>query len=553
MKHNKITKSVSDISRQLSNLTAHKYFVPVTLVLILLLASVLRLHALGSNPVGLNQDEAVNGYDAYSLGMTLKDHHGNFLPLMLESFGDWASSLLTYITVPFVMIFGLSETAIRLPVAVMGIATVALTYFYIKRISNGRRDFALLAAFVLCLTPWHITLSRWAIPPSIVPFFLLILLLCLDHLRSAILTVSTSAKRRRLKILSWILASSVAAFLLTMAYPTQKIFIPLLLAAYCLIFLNLRKHWKQIVIFAVSFSVLFLPLFLPSVLEPEKYNARFSSVSLSQAPEGVVGGFASRFVQYFQPKYLFAQGDPDNMHRVPNYGSHFEYMTLFFYIGLLAAAAAVLRRKDLLGTHSKTLLFWLSLLILSAIPASVTFDRMHLLRHVHGLMFVIFLTSVGLIYLVQDLTRVKRLFILITFALIGIYYLVSFSNYYFGDYRTLSKDPFQYGVAETMLYLQENEGKFTDIKIDHDITQAYIYYLFYFEVPPGTLDYSQINYSSRNGDNWTHMPRYNQYQFGEITDADLAGKKLIHEVKDTDGVYFKIYSDGDFNWVVDRV
>ena len=94
----------------------------------LLIALFLRLYRLSSNPVSLNQDEAVNGYDAYSLMMTTRDHHGNFMPVMLQSFDDWASSAITYLTIPFVKVLGLSEFSIRLPIALLGVGAVILIY-----------------------------------------------------------------------------------------------------------------------------------------------------------------------------------------------------------------------------------------------------------------------------------------------------------------------------------------------------------------------------------------------------------------------------------------
>ncbi|MFM5942030.1 MAG: phospholipid carrier-dependent glycosyltransferase, partial [Dolichospermum sp.] len=114
-----------------------------------------------------------NGYDAYSLITTMCDHHGNFMPIMLESFGDWVSPVITYITIPFVKLLGLSEFSIRLPVALLGVGTVVLIYLLSLQVFNDKK-LALIAAFFLAIMPWHIILSRWAIPPSIVPFFLLL-------------------------------------------------------------------------------------------------------------------------------------------------------------------------------------------------------------------------------------------------------------------------------------------------------------------------------------------------------------------------------------------
>src|SRR6476620_11604080 len=77
-----------------------RIFRPEALVFFaLLVAAALRFSNLGGVPPGLNQDEAVSGYDAYSLLLTGRDHQGHPLSLAgVESFGDWASPLLTFLT-----------------------------------------------------------------------------------------------------------------------------------------------------------------------------------------------------------------------------------------------------------------------------------------------------------------------------------------------------------------------------------------------------------------------------------------------------------------------
>ncbi len=71
---------------------------PAAWVLVAMLVGAgLRFTSLSEIPPGLNQDEAVNGYDAYSLFLTGRDHHGHPFPFAgLESFGDWAAPLLTF-------------------------------------------------------------------------------------------------------------------------------------------------------------------------------------------------------------------------------------------------------------------------------------------------------------------------------------------------------------------------------------------------------------------------------------------------------------------------
>ena len=47
------------------------------IILIIILASVLRLYGISRFPAGLNADEASLGYNAYSLLQTGRDEHGH--------------------------------------------------------------------------------------------------------------------------------------------------------------------------------------------------------------------------------------------------------------------------------------------------------------------------------------------------------------------------------------------------------------------------------------------------------------------------------------------
>ena len=100
------------------------------LILIIILAFGLRFWKLDSYPA-FNADEAALGYNAYSILNTTRDEYGGFLPLNLKSFGDWKPAIYAYLAVPFVAIFGLNEWSIRLPSALLGVATVLILYFFI--------------------------------------------------------------------------------------------------------------------------------------------------------------------------------------------------------------------------------------------------------------------------------------------------------------------------------------------------------------------------------------------------------------------------------------
>src|SRR3990167_2733917 len=94
------------------------------LLLVLAVAAILRLWGLGTNPPHLTNDEAALGYNAYSILITAKDEHGEFMPIVFKSFGDWKPGLYIYLTVPWVAIFGLNEFSTRIVGALSGVIAV---------------------------------------------------------------------------------------------------------------------------------------------------------------------------------------------------------------------------------------------------------------------------------------------------------------------------------------------------------------------------------------------------------------------------------------------
>src|SRR3989344_7065913 len=103
---------------------------------IIILGFLLRVIVLQKIPVGFTPDEASFGYDAYSLLKTGQDQWGHFLPLTLESFGDFKAPLYTYLTIPSVAIFGLTKFATRFPNALLGSAAVYITYLLVVQLLN---------------------------------------------------------------------------------------------------------------------------------------------------------------------------------------------------------------------------------------------------------------------------------------------------------------------------------------------------------------------------------------------------------------------------------
>jgi 4-amino-4-deoxy-L-arabinose transferase-like glycosyltransferase len=156
------------------------------LFIILLLAIVLRFYSLGSIPRGFHVDEAAFGYNAYSILKTGKDEYGQRFPLVLRSFGDYKGALYSYITVPFIYLFGLNEWSVRAPSAVFGILFVLLTYLLTYQLSRSR-EIAVTAMGFAAISPLGILLSRVQSDPLVSVTILYLgvycLLLWIEHHR----------------------------------------------------------------------------------------------------------------------------------------------------------------------------------------------------------------------------------------------------------------------------------------------------------------------------------------------------------------------------------
>lgn len=153
----------------------HKIY--LILGLIILMAFVIRVLFFNANPPALNQDEAMHGYNAYSIGKTLKDHRGYFLPAQMHGFGNLGvvSPMYTYLTVPFVTLFGLSETTVRLTSLLFNLALIPLLFVFVHRLFKNPAA-GLFACVFFALNPWSIHFSRIGHEATLGPFFYFLLL-----------------------------------------------------------------------------------------------------------------------------------------------------------------------------------------------------------------------------------------------------------------------------------------------------------------------------------------------------------------------------------------
>ncbi len=157
-----------------------------TALLALVAAGALVLYTidLGRAPVYLHEAEVLFALHAHSIATTLHDANGRLLPLYFQmpQIGEnvWFHPMIVYAMAPILAVLPLSEAAIRLPSAIVGVVDVLLIYFVAARLFQSDR-WALLAAALLALTPSHFIHSRIAMDYLYPVPFVLAWLLCVLH------------------------------------------------------------------------------------------------------------------------------------------------------------------------------------------------------------------------------------------------------------------------------------------------------------------------------------------------------------------------------------
>lgn len=229
--------------------------------IILLVGALFRLLLLGQVPGGVHPDEAFAGYEAYSIIHYGVDSWGYRLPVYFVSWGSGMNVLESYFMIPFVALFGLNEITIRLPQVIMAIVSIVVIYKLVKLVANEK--LALVAMFVMAISPWHFMFSRWGCESNMCPsmillgtYFLILSMKRIIEKKSSIRTMALSGLFWGLDLYcyaaTWILVASIL----------------LIWLVYFLLYCNNHKikleknDFIGMIVFAIILFVMALPLLL---------------------------------------------------------------------------------------------------------------------------------------------------------------------------------------------------------------------------------------------------------------------------------------------------
>lgn len=454
------------------------------IIAIILIAAFLRLFLLEAIPNGFHQDEAINGYDAYSILRTSRDMYGNFLPPFVKSLNDYRESLHLLLMIPAIQVFGLSEFAVRFPSAVIGVATVFVLYRLVREILEPRS--ALFSALFLTLSPWHIQFSRIGYGAMLVPF-----LLCLG-----LLFLYQSLQR------SYYLYFSAFFFGLALyTYASARIFVPLfLLGLVCIFWEHLWSIKKQTIIASIIFLTIFFML-LNFWISPEGMS-RAEAVGLEKNPVQLIQNYLS----YFSPTFLFLEGDLQLRHNPYGIGQLHLIEFLTIPVGLVLLFQEESKKRNVLW-------FWL---LLYPIPAALTTSE-HALRAIAGAPLFAILSGYGFYRITQALIHSKKVLIAFTTFLVIINISI-FWKAYFIDYPIDSTyRHWRYGMKEAIHTMENNPSNCRIISNQFHHTSAFI--LFYTRYDPAQYQLAPLNPAQT-------IREQSGYTLDKYQIADLSSKEL---------------------------
>lgn len=398
-----------------------------------------RLVPTAGMPGGLFPDEAANGLDIISM------QQGDLQPFYER--GNGREALFFYMLWGAVEIFGKGAWQHHIVSALVGLLSVLLCFLLTRRLfmmdehespaespltktfspnilpaaeavhsssfwpgvseATVRRatNIALLAAFLMAVSTWHIALSRTAFRANLIPLFATLtfyLGICAYQARTV----------RRQLVLAFLTGAAFAlGFYTYIAYRILVPIVAILIAWPAFGFLlshgiiagikdRVAKYWKHKAVFLAGFAIFIYPLAKYFYTHPGSFVGRSGQVSVFN-PELNQGNLVGAIVEVFRLSILgyFTEGDLNWRHNISGYPFLSEIVSPFFGVALvvvtLLAAWYMLQPHKKVSWWKYTLLagwFWGML-----VPVVTTAEGIpHGLRSIGTIPAVFIISAIGL-------------------------------------------------------------------------------------------------------------------------------------------------------------
>ncbi|WP_172638607.1 ArnT family glycosyltransferase [Clostridium pasteurianum] len=440
----------------------------------LIIGFILRIIYLGSNPAGINKDEASIGYDAFSVLKYGIDRNDVSYPVYFISWGSGQNVLYAYLLMPLISLFGLTITVVRIPAMIFGTLSILIFYLLVKEL-NGIKP-AIILLILLVINPWHIMISRWALESNLLPPFLLL---------GTYFLVKSFQK-------SVFFIFSMLIFGLSLyAYAIDYIVLPVYLSiVFVYIILNKKVRLKE---FTCGILILFI-LAAPLILLIMVNKKLISPMKIGILSIPYMAGYRGAEVDINSVlhnlsvliKVILKQSDGLIWNSIDGFGIFYYFAVPFLVIGLYYSLKKIILNLEVNKfDDSMVMIAWLAA---SIIPAALTEININRINSIF--IPLIYFCGMGIYMVIKNLKK--------SIAIIAIIYLVSFSCfsvYYFHVYPSKIGVLFNESFDKAVDYAcKETNG---NIYITDSINMSYIYVLFHQKISPiefiKTVRYDDIN------------------------------------------------------------
>jgi 4-amino-4-deoxy-L-arabinose transferase-like glycosyltransferase len=263
---------------------------------------------LDRSPVYLSHDEVVFGSHGHAIATTGRDLNGRLFPLFFHvRAGYWATPVTIYWMALVQQVLPLSEIAIRLATAIVGLASLVLMYFLARRVFQ-RRWLAVTAVVLLASSPAYFIHSRIAVDHIYPVPFMLGWLWCLK--------LAIERYRARLLLIGGLLMG-IGFY----SYLAAVVLMPLYLAITCIAISVQYKRFRRAAPAVLGFVLPVLLLVPWLAAHPGQYadQIRMYSIYDSARLNAVGGAFEllrwdallkrwDIYYNFFNPSFLFFSG-----------------------------------------------------------------------------------------------------------------------------------------------------------------------------------------------------------------------------------------------------
>ncbi len=478
---------------------------------IAMVAVLLRVFLFTLTPSSLAPDELSMLYESFSLANFGVDRNGYTLPVYLEAWGSGQNALLSYLTIPFVKLFGMNAFSARIVSLLVSTSSVFVFYLILKKLTNTKIALAGFALFAIC--PWNLIASRWGLESNLFPalvifaFYFLIKAVKDNHW--------------------WLCLSALFWGLALYSYAIAFVFVPLfLICTYIYMFFKKQINWKSfvianVVLFALAFPLICFVFVNFGWIEPFKIFGVFSVPKL--------GGFrASEFnlnftnIIFFLGTFIF-QNDFSTWNMCYSFGVTYLAVVPLVIIGFIVVLKRIKTTFKQEFSFDLLICVWAVISVVLGLLMGANINKINIMWPA-----VFYFAAHGFVSIAMS---GRKIFAGICSVLI--LSLTTFSVCYYvpnNSYNKATAVAFNSGLIESVEFAESLDVDGMIYVSNKDVWEPYIYCLVASETDTNTfvntVEYEDANVIFRK------VLGFSNYRFGfESVTADLNN---IYIVKDGD-------------------